>query len=166
VGIPRVTRPATHREAPALIAIGVLKIKAKVGELMPAKSRREAGALGGRGKKNNGEPHQKGASASEAPFATEALAAYRKLAEHAEKLDDYYEADQARAPGRGGGGPATATLSPRPTRRYAGRRTTRQGSNPATGRPGASARSTCPDPRGADGSGPVAVTLDCGFDVA
>jgi len=47
VGIPRVTRPATHREAPALIAIGVLKIKAKVGELMPAKSRRgrEAGRL-------------------------------------------------------------------------------------------------------------------------
>lgn len=63
------------------IALGVLKIKAKLGELMPAKSRQECGAM-----------KAKDSSPSEPPFAKEAIAAYRKLAVSRDKLDEYYHA--------------------------------------------------------------------------
>jgi len=58
------------------IAIGVLKIKAKLGELMPAEK-------GGRGKTSTG---------TSTGFRRETLAAYRKLAANTERLDEYYEA--------------------------------------------------------------------------
>ena len=59
------------------IAFGVLKCKAKLGELMPAEK-------GGRGKTR---------SAGEPVFSKEAMASYRKLADlHGSgKLDDYYD---------------------------------------------------------------------------
>lgn len=58
------------------IALGVLKIKAKVGELMPAEK-------GGRGKTSTG---------TSTGFRRETLAIYRKLATNREKLDEYYAA--------------------------------------------------------------------------
>ena len=60
------------------IAIGVLKIKAKLGELMPAV---------------NGRP-KKGAENPKAAlgFSEPTVSAYRKLATNAEKLEEYYEA--------------------------------------------------------------------------
>lgn len=59
------------------IAIGVLKIKAKIGELMPAKSPEETGAMKGK----------KGASPDEAPFPSATIAAYRKIAANIDQLD-------------------------------------------------------------------------------
>ena len=63
------------------IAQGVLKIKAKLGELMPAKSRKESGAMKGK----------KGTKASLVPFPDPTIAAYRKLAANADKLDKFYK---------------------------------------------------------------------------
>lgn len=57
------------------IAIGVIKIKAKLGQLMIREK-------GGRGKKT---------SKPALPLSKPTAAAYRKLAEHSDKLDDYYE---------------------------------------------------------------------------
>jgi hypothetical protein len=37
---------------------------------------------------------KKGSSAGEPPFAKEAVTAYRKIAAHADKLQDYYEANR------------------------------------------------------------------------
>lgn len=51
------------------IALGVLKIKAKIGELMPAKTKSEAGYLGGKG--------EKASSVGEPAFAKEAILGYR-----------------------------------------------------------------------------------------
>jgi len=59
------------------IALGVLKIKAKLGELCPATPPSEKG----RGKKK-GKPAL--------PFSKPAIADYRKLAANREKLDEYY----------------------------------------------------------------------------
>lgn len=64
------------------IALGVLKIKAKVGELMPIKSPKEYGEEGGRG--------NKGGNAALPPFAKPAMSAYRKIAAHRDRLDEYY----------------------------------------------------------------------------
>lgn len=61
------------------IAIGVLKIKAKIGELAPAKTPKETG----RGKKTS--------SPAELVFAKETIAAYRKMAKHKDKIEEYYE---------------------------------------------------------------------------
>lgn len=63
------------------IALGVLKIKAKLGELCPAKPPQVAGAMKGK----------KGALADQAPFSSDVIAAYRKLAKHASKIQDYYD---------------------------------------------------------------------------
>jgi hypothetical protein len=59
------------------IAIGVLKIKAKIGELCPAKEPKETG----RGKKTT--------SPAEVVFQPATIAAYRKLAKHKDKLEEY-----------------------------------------------------------------------------
>ena len=66
------------------IALGVLKIKMKLGELLPAKSPKETGGGGGRG--------NKGSAPGALPFGKHTLADYRKLAANREKLDEYYEA--------------------------------------------------------------------------
>jgi len=61
------------------IAVGVLKIKAKIGELMPAKTPKETG----RGKKS---------SKSDLPvFDKVTLSAYRKLAKHKDRIEEYAE---------------------------------------------------------------------------
>lgn len=59
------------------IALGVLKIKAKLGELMPAEK-------GGRGNK---KPETLGDG-----FSGKAISTYRKLARNADRLEEYYEA--------------------------------------------------------------------------
>lgn len=61
------------------IALGVLKIKAKLGELMPA-------GKGGRGKKNP--------SGTQTGFGKEAVAAYRKIAANRDRLDEYYDSTE------------------------------------------------------------------------
>lgn len=60
------------------IAIGVLRIKAKMGELMPR-------GKGGRGKKTP-DP---GLGVSD-----KAIAAYRKLSDHSERLEDYFDSSE------------------------------------------------------------------------
>lgn len=57
------------------IALGVLKLKGKVGVLSPPEK-------GGRGKTT---------SPAEVVFAPATIAAYRKIGEHLDRLDDYYE---------------------------------------------------------------------------
>lgn len=64
------------------ISVGVLKIKAKIGELAPAKSPRESGSLKGK----------KGATAEVAPFPQTTIAAYRKLAANKERIEEYANA--------------------------------------------------------------------------
>ena len=59
------------------IAVGVLKIKAKIGELCPATPKSETG----RGKKS--------ATADVALFPQTTIAAYRKLAKHKDKIEEY-----------------------------------------------------------------------------
>lgn len=59
------------------IALGVLKIKTKIGELCPP-------AKGGRGKKTS--------APSAGVFAEHTVSAYRKLAKYKDKLEEYYEA--------------------------------------------------------------------------
>ena len=66
------------------IAIAVLKIKAALGELMPAKSPSERGSSGGRG--------NKASSPAELALGKEAKAAYRKIAKNKDKLDEYLDA--------------------------------------------------------------------------
>jgi hypothetical protein len=61
------------------IALGVLKIKAKLGELVPA-------TKGGRGKKTPVPDTE--------VFSRNTLSAYRKLAANRERLDEYYEASE------------------------------------------------------------------------
>lgn len=61
------------------IAVGILKIKAKLGELMPAKTPSETG----RGKT---------ASPAEVVFPSATIAAYRKIAANKEKIEEYAEA--------------------------------------------------------------------------
>lgn len=68
------------------IALGVLKIKAKLGELLVAPSPEESGAKGGRG--------NKAPVPDTGPFASHTISAYRKLAAHREKLEEYYEATE------------------------------------------------------------------------
>jgi N6-adenosine-specific RNA methylase IME4 len=63
------------------IAFGVLKIKAKLGELLAAKTRSESGALKGK----------KGGTADSLPFAKSTVIDYRKIAAHKDKLDSYYQ---------------------------------------------------------------------------
>lgn len=58
------------------IAIGVLKIKAKLGELMPREK-------GGRGKKNS--------TGTPLGFHSDTIAAYRKLADNKERLAEYFD---------------------------------------------------------------------------
>jgi phage N-6-adenine-methyltransferase len=66
------------------IALGVLKIKAGLGELLAPASPAERGAKGGRGKK---------ASKEDLPaFSKPTVAAYRKLAANRPRLDEYFEA--------------------------------------------------------------------------
>ncbi len=62
------------------VAFGILKIKAKIGELTPAKSPKETG----RGKK-------KTPTSGVAVFPQTTIAAYRKLAKHQDQLEVYYE---------------------------------------------------------------------------
>jgi ParB family chromosome partitioning protein len=64
------------------IAIGVLKIKAKIGELAPAKPPKDRGQ-GRAGKSSN---------AALPDFPKPTIAAYRKLAKAKDKLDEYYGA--------------------------------------------------------------------------
>ena len=66
------------------IAIGVLKIKAKLGELMPAKPPNDRGQ--GRGGKESSKPGLP-------DFSKPTISAYRKLATNADRLDEYYEAE-------------------------------------------------------------------------
>jgi hypothetical protein len=61
------------------IALGVLKIKAKIGELCPAKEPKESGAMKGK----------KGERSDRVPFEKDAIAAYRKLAKHKDRLEEY-----------------------------------------------------------------------------
>jgi phage N-6-adenine-methyltransferase len=63
------------------IALGVLKIKAKIGDLCPAKQPKESGAMKGK----------KGSVSAPLPFDNNTIAAYRKLAKHKDKLDEYTE---------------------------------------------------------------------------
>lgn len=63
------------------IALGVLKIKAKLGELCPAKPPQVSGAMKGK----------KGTKAALVPFTDQTLAAYRKIAKHAGKIQEYYD---------------------------------------------------------------------------
>ena len=73
--------PGDSREIERPIAIGVLKIKAKIGELLPA------GKVGaGRGNKID---------TLGVDFSKRALAAYRKLHNHREKLEEYYQGNDA-----------------------------------------------------------------------
>ncbi len=62
------------------IAIGVLKIKAKLGELMPAKSPKESGAMKG-----------KGSYKVEVPFHPRDISGHRKIAKHVDRLTEYSE---------------------------------------------------------------------------
>ena len=64
------------------ISLGVLKIKAKIGELMPAKQPGERGQ--GRGGDKSIEPDG-------IDLSPQTRVAYRKLAKSVEKLDEYYE---------------------------------------------------------------------------
>ena len=66
---------AADTESVAAIQHGKLLIQAKLGELMPAKSREESGAM-----------KRKGGSPTELPFAKATVATYRKVAEHGELL--------------------------------------------------------------------------------
>jgi hypothetical protein len=61
------------------IAIGVLKIKAKIGELCPATSPKESGAMKGK----------KGGGVGPLPFDNNTIAAYRKLAKHKDRIEEY-----------------------------------------------------------------------------
>jgi phage N-6-adenine-methyltransferase len=61
------------------IALGVLKIKAKIGELCPAKEPKETGAMKGK----------KGTQEALLPFTPPTIAAYRKLAKHKDRLEEY-----------------------------------------------------------------------------
>lgn len=63
------------------IAIGVLKIKAKIGELCPAKTRQECGEFTGK----------KGIPFDVIPFDANTLTAYRKLAANKDKIEEYAE---------------------------------------------------------------------------
>jgi phage N-6-adenine-methyltransferase len=63
------------------IAIGVLKIKVKLGELLPAKPPKETGAMKGK----------KGSKAELLPFTKPTISAYRKLAANRARLEAYYE---------------------------------------------------------------------------
>ena len=65
-------------------ATGVLKIKAKLGELLSAESPAKRGAKGGRGNKKATDP---GLIA----FSDKSLTAYRKLAANSSRLDEYCE---------------------------------------------------------------------------
>ena len=70
------------------IAFGVLKIKAKIGELMPATPPGERG----QGRKAAGDDEGKESSkAALLDFTKPTIAAYRKLAKHVDKLEEYYE---------------------------------------------------------------------------
>lgn len=64
------------------IAIGVLKIKAKIGELLPAKP------PANRGQGRNGK---KSGNAALLDLSKPALSAYRKLAAHVKRIDEYAE---------------------------------------------------------------------------
>lgn len=66
------------------ISFGVLKIKTKLGELLPAKPPSITGAMKGK----------KGSRSTQPPFSKECIAAYRKMAKNKHKLDDYYEATE------------------------------------------------------------------------
>lgn len=66
------------------IAIGVLKIKAKLGELLSAPSASESGKKGGRGKK--------GSASDKPPFGPSAITAYRKIAANKAKIEEYADA--------------------------------------------------------------------------
>ena len=66
------------------IAIGVLKIKAKLGELLSAPSASERGKKGGRGKKAT--------ESDPAAFDSHTIAAYRKIAANKAKIEEYAEA--------------------------------------------------------------------------
>jgi phage N-6-adenine-methyltransferase len=63
------------------IALGVLKIKAKIGELLPAKSPKESGGMKGK----------KGTEPAPVPFDAHTIAAYRKIAKNKAKIDEYAE---------------------------------------------------------------------------
>lgn len=63
-----------------------LKVVAKIGELVPAKSREESGAM-----------KRKGGSPTEPPFAKATLATYRKVKSNEAKIDDYYQARSTEA---------------------------------------------------------------------
>lgn len=65
------------------IASGILKIKAKIGELLSAPSASESGKKGGRG--------NKGSKAELDPFTAPTIAAYRKIAKNKAKIEAYIE---------------------------------------------------------------------------
>lgn len=68
------------------IALGVLKIKAKLGELLAPGTAAERGAKGGRGKK--------AVLSDGIAFNKNTVSAYRKLAANRDRLGDYYEATE------------------------------------------------------------------------
>src|SRR5262245_15496051 len=65
------------------IQYGKLKIIARLGELMPAPTRQESGAKGGRG-------NVKAPSPGETLFPDGTKARYRKVALHKDRLEDYF----------------------------------------------------------------------------
>lgn len=67
------------------IALGVLKIKAKIGELCPARPPADRGQ--GRNGKKSTKPDL-------VDFSAPIIAAYRKLAEHKDKLEEFYESTE------------------------------------------------------------------------
>jgi hypothetical protein len=67
------------------IALGVLKIKARLGELLPAKSPGERG---------QGRGGNKSSEAASLDLSNHTLSAYRKLAKHKGKIEEYYEATE------------------------------------------------------------------------
>jgi len=74
-------------ETPVLDALQYarLKVVARIGELLPAKSRKESGAMKG-----------KGITGSVTPFHANTLATYRKVARNKAEIDAYYQARQKR----------------------------------------------------------------------
>ena len=63
------------------IAIGVLKIKIKLGELSPAKTKKESGSTGGRG--------HKASNPGLLAFSRKSISDYRKLAKSQHRLESY-----------------------------------------------------------------------------
>jgi hypothetical protein len=82
------------------IQTGKLKIVARLGELTPAKTKQEAGKIGGKAG-GVGRPKAKGKATGPPPvaFSDKTGTKYRRVAAHKAKIDEYKD---SRKPGKGG----------------------------------------------------------------